>query len=136
VPSGRLARVEVLEVAQVAPGDDEVHPAVVLDVEVAHGGAAVVDDAKAQGGRRPATQLGLLDRPGGGRARRRPGRGPGAARHPRHRRARRGLGVRGRRVALGRRADRGPGQRAAAQQRGQHRREGQQPDGDAHRATT
>ncbi len=43
---GCLLGVKVLEARQVAPGDDEVHALVVLDVEVAHGVAGVVDDAE------------------------------------------------------------------------------------------
>ena len=52
---------EVLEARQVAAGDDQVHALGVLDVEVAHRLAAVVDDAEAQLPAAPAAQLGIRD---------------------------------------------------------------------------
>jgi hypothetical protein len=58
---GRLRRVEVLEGVEVAPGDDEVHPLLVLDLEVLDGAAAAVDDAVRQALRAPAAQLGVVD---------------------------------------------------------------------------
>ena len=44
MPSALLGRVQVLEAGHVAAHDDEVHALGVLDVEVAHGPAAAVDD--------------------------------------------------------------------------------------------
>ena len=48
VPSGVLGRVQVLEAGHVAAHDDEVHALGVLDVEVAHGPAAAVDDPEGE----------------------------------------------------------------------------------------
>ena len=48
VPSGACGRVQVLEAGHVAPHDDEVHALGVLDVEVAHGPAAAVDDPEGE----------------------------------------------------------------------------------------
>ena len=48
VPSGVLGRVQVLEAGHVAAHDDEVHALGVLDVEVAHGLAAAVDDPEGE----------------------------------------------------------------------------------------
>ena len=44
---------QVLEAREVAADDDQVHAPLVLDVEVAHGLAALVDDPEAELGRRP-----------------------------------------------------------------------------------
>ena len=58
---GLLLGVQVLEAGQVAADDDEVHPLLVLDVEVAHGPATVVDDPEAHGLRPAREQRGILD---------------------------------------------------------------------------
>ena len=52
---------QVLEAGEVAAGEDQVHALLVLDVEVADGLAALVDDAEAQLLGAAAAQLGLLD---------------------------------------------------------------------------
>jgi hypothetical protein len=44
-----LLGVQMLEALEVAADDDQVHPALVLEIEVAHGGAGAIDDPKAVG---------------------------------------------------------------------------------------
>ena len=62
---GDLGRVQVLEVDQVAAHDDQVQPLGVLDVEVAHGAAALVEDPKSElespAGRRHAPSHGKCE---------------------------------------------------------------------------
>ena len=58
---GGLLGVQVLEAGQVAPGEDQVHALLVLDVEVAHGLAARVVDPEAQRRFAAAAQLGVVD---------------------------------------------------------------------------
>ena len=52
---------QVLEAGQVAPGEDQVHALLVLDVEVADRGPVLVDDAEAQRLVAAARQLGPVD---------------------------------------------------------------------------
>ena len=68
---------QVLEAGEVAARDDQVHALLVLDVEVADGLAASVDDAKAQLLSAAALELGGARARAGGRCRRRRARGPG-----------------------------------------------------------
>jgi len=53
--------VQVLEAREIAPGDDQVHPLRVLDVEVANGPAALVDDAEADLLGAAAGEVGVVD---------------------------------------------------------------------------
>ena len=52
---------QVLEARQVAAGDDQVHALLVLDVEVAHAGAGLVDDPEREPLGTATAQLGILD---------------------------------------------------------------------------
>ena len=71
---------QVLEAGEVAAGEDQVHALLVRDVEVADGGAVLVDDPEAQGlGARRGAARAARRRPAG-RPRRRRGRGRGRAR--------------------------------------------------------
>jgi hypothetical protein len=111
--------VQVLEAREVAPGDDQVHAPLVLEVELAHGLAVLADDAERERRRHAAPQLRLLD--------------DEPEPSVRHRQAanrlggRRFAGVRGvlgvaarRSVAARLRADQLAGDPAAGEQHGQH----------------
>jgi hypothetical protein len=56
-----LARVQVLEAGRVAPHQDQVHALLVLDLEVAHGVALLVDDPVAQALLAAALEIGGVD---------------------------------------------------------------------------
>ena len=107
---------QVLEAAEVAAGDDQVHALGVLDVEVAHRAARAVDDPEADllGGAAP--QLGVLDDQShavGGDRQAAHGHGGGHA----------AVLLGGRVAARSRRAAHGAGERAGAEQGGQDRGE-------------
>jgi hypothetical protein len=131
-----LARVQVLEAGQVAPGDDQVHALRVLHVEVADGPATAVDDAEAQRLGAVAAQLGGVDDQaqavlGDRQAAHRIG-GPVAGARLRCAGALRTVGGGGL-VALG--IDEAAGQRARAEQQREHRGEAGEPGGDGHAVT-
>ena len=131
---------EVLEAGEVAPDDDQVHAALVLDVVVAHGLAALVEHAEGEALLAAAGQLGGEDvelEPGvvrdgeavdlgGARV---PGRlGVAAVRAARHRL--RGL------LPPGVRVERAARRRGGHEEHGEQRAEGDEAGRGAHRPTS
>ncbi len=120
MPSVLLLGVQVLKAGQVAAGDDEVHPLLVLDVEVAHRPATVVDDPEADRHPSGPAQRGILE-----------DEAQAVFGHPQPAHGMLGAGlvmrVRGGGRVIAFRADRGTRERAAGEQHRQHAGECREP---------